>query len=79
MGHRVVEYVLQLVSFAVLGYFMVYGLEIVNTWLDSHLLEILVDGLLGVLVLLPGVYWLLKRKDDEGEGFETPPLLKGRS
>ncbi|WML89814.1 oligosaccharide flippase family protein [Thiothrix lacustris] len=79
VGHRVVEYVLQLVSFAVLGYFMVYGLEIVNTWLDSHLLEILVDGLLGVLVLLPGVYWLLKRKDDEGEGFETPPLLKGRS
>ena len=79
VGHRVVEYIVQLVIFAVLGYFMLYGLEIVNDWLNNHLLEILVDGVLGLLVLIVGGYWLLKRKDSEGEGFETPPLLKGRS
>lgn len=79
VGHRVVEYGLQLVSFAVLGYFMVYGLRTLNAGLDSLLLEIFVDGLLGLLVLGVGSYWLLNRQDDASDLKATPSLLEGRS
>jgi hypothetical protein len=65
----------QLVSFAVLGYFMVYGLEILNTWLNNSLLEILADGVLGLALLLLGSYWLLNRKTD-GNRLDVPAAVR---
>jgi hypothetical protein len=75
VGQRVSEYVVQLVSFAVLGYFMVYGLGMLNTWLNNSLLEILADGVLGLALLLLGSYWLLNRKTD-GNRLDVPAAVR---
>jgi O-antigen/teichoic acid export membrane protein len=75
VGQRVSEYVVQLVSFAVLGYFMVYGLGMLNTWLNNSLLEILADGVLGLVLLLLGSYWLLSRKTD-GNRLDAPAAMR---
>lgn len=75
VGQRVSEYLVQLISFAVLGYFMVYGLEMLNAWLDNSLLEILADGVLGLVLLLLGSYWLLNRKAD-GNRLDAPAAMR---
>ncbi len=74
VGQSVSKYFVQLVSFTVLGYFMIYALEALNAWLNNSLLEILADGVVGLAVLLLGSYWLLNRKE-AGNRLEPAALL----
>jgi hypothetical protein len=54
---------------------MVYGLGMLNTWLNNSLLEILADGVLGLALLLLGSYWLLNRKTD-GNRLDVPAAVR---
>jgi O-antigen/teichoic acid export membrane protein len=76
IGHGCMEYFIQLLTFLLGGYSIIYFMENLNIWLDNSLLEIVVNGVVvGVMLVL--AVWSVLNRSKGGRPLIPTPLTQG--